>query len=255
MNQRLLRGFTIDWTKIDGRSYLRQIPAIRGLEALEFTRPVTFFVGENGSGKSTVLEAIAVKAGFNPEGGGRNFVFSTRETHSGLYEAMRLQKGYRAWKDGFFLRAESMYNVASVVEEYADSGLGDKASFYGQYGGRSLHEQSHGESFLALAEHRFRAGGLYLLDEPEAALSPQRQLTLLMRLHTLVESGAQFLIASHSPILLGFPEAQILSFDGDKPHPVSYEETDSYQVTKLFLEHRQQLLERLFYQGEWGEDT
>lgn len=231
-------------------SYLAGLPAIRQIarEGLDLQSPVTFFVGENGSGKSTLLEGIAVAFGFNPEGGSRNFRFSTRETHSSLYEGMCLHKGYRQPADSFFLRAESFYNVATQVEEYRD---GDEPSiYYRPYGGRSLHEQSHGESFLALVQGRFRGKGFYLLDEPEAALSPQRQLTLLISLHRLAEEGSQFLIASHSPILLGLPGAAILSFDGGEIHEVTYEETESFQVTEMFLNHREYLLERLLNGNE-----
>ena len=243
MNQLFIRQAAIDWERIASDDYLRRIPALQGLERLELSAPVTFFVGDNGTGKSTLLEAVASAWGLNPEGGSRNFRFSTRDTHSSLYRGMRLRKGWRQPEDHFFLRAESFYNVATQVEEYR---AGDDPSvYYRQYGGRSLHEQSHGESFLALVQNRFRGKGFYLLDEPEAALSPQRQLTLLICLHRLAREGSQFLIASHSPILLGMPEAEILSFDEGRISPVSYEETQSYQVTEMFLNHREYLLERL----------
>ncbi len=238
-----LNGFYLDWQEVEEDSYLHRISALKEVKSMDFHRPVTFFVGENGTGKSTLLEAVAAAWGFNPEGGSRNFRFSTRDTHSSLYRGMRLRKGWRQPEDYFFLRAESFYNVATQVEEYRG---GDEPSlYYRQYGGRSLHEQSHGESFLALVQNRFRGKGFYLLDEPEAALSPQRQLTLLICLHKLAREGSQFLIASHSPILLGMPEAEILSFDEGKICPVSYQETQSYQVTEMFLNHREYLLERL----------
>lgn len=243
-----VNGLTIDWNQIDPDSYLHEITALHGIHSLSFEKPVTFFVGENGTGKSTLLEAIASAYGMNPEGGSRDFRFSTRDTHSALYEGMVLKKGYRRPKDNFFLRAESFYNVATQVEEYRD---GDKPEiYYRRYGGRSLHEQSHGESFLALMQNRFQGQGFYLLDEPEAALSPQRQLTLLICMHRLAEAGSQFLIATHSPILLGLPEAAILSFDEGTLHPIEYEETESYQVTEMFLNHREYLLKLLLDETE-----
>lgn len=236
MNQTLLlRSLKIDWDRIDADSYLRDIPAIAELTELDFDGGVTFFVGENGSGKSTLLEAIAVCYGFNPEGGTRNYRFSTYDSHSELCDAMTLVKGAgKAW--GYFLRAESFYNVATAEDRYSH-----------EIGGRpqNYHKRSHGESFLALAQSNFRGRGLYLLDEPEAALSPQRQLTLLLEIVKSVKAGGQFIIATHSPILLGIPDARILSFDGGPIHPVAYEETDSYQVTKLFVESREQMLRRL----------
>ena len=232
----LLRGLRIDWEEIDEGSYLRQIPALAGLRELEFEDGVTFFVGENGSGKSTLLEAIAICYGFNPEGGTKNYRFSTYDSHSELCRAMTLIKGAGKPGWGYFLRAESFYNVATAEDRYSH-----------EIGGRpqNYHTRSHGERFLALAQSNFRGRGLYLLDEPEAALSPQRQLTLLLEIAKSVKAGGQFIIASHSPILLGIPDARILSFDGGPIHPVSYEETDSYQVTKLFVESREQMLKRL----------
>ncbi|MCI8598162.1 MAG: AAA family ATPase [Lachnospiraceae bacterium] len=238
-----VNGLTIDWDKVDSDSYLHEIAALREIDSIRFEKPVTFFVGENGTGKSTLLEAIAASYGINPEGGSKNFRFSTRDTHSSLYKGMTLRKGYRRPRDNFFLRAESFYNVATQVEEYRD---GDRPEiYYRRYGGRSLHEQSHGESFLALMQNRFQDQGFYLLDEPEAALSPQRQLTLLICIHRLAQAGSQFLIASHSPILLGLPDITILSFDDGEIRPIEYTETESYQVTEMFLNHREYLLERL----------
>ena len=232
----LINGVIIDWNKIDRESYLRDIPALNGIDRITFTHPVTFFVGENGSGKSTLLEAIAIAYGFNPEGGTRNYSFSTYDSHSELCSAIRLSKGIRHAGWGYFLRAESFYNVATKEEEYS-RGPGGKPQHY--------HEKSHGESFLALAQNSFKANGLYLLDEPEAALSPQRQLTLLMEIDRCVKEGSQFIIVTHSPILLGLPGAEILSFDEGRIHPCTYEETDSYQVTSMFVNHREQILRRL----------
>ena len=171
LSMQLINGVLIDWDKIDRGSYLREIPAIHDVDRIDFSNPVTFFVGENGSGKSTLLEAIAVEYGFNPEGGTRNYNFSTYDSHSELCQAIRLSRGFRRARYGYFLRAESFYNVATKEEEYSRGQGGVPQHF---------HEKSHGESFLALAQNSFRPNGLYLLDEPEAALSPQRQLTLLV---------------------------------------------------------------------------
>ncbi len=235
MNEQFIRSLSIDWGRVGRDSYLRGIPAIRELGMLEFRRPVTFFVGENGSGKSTMLEAVAIASGFNPEGGTKNYSFSTYDSHSELCEAIRMVRGSRRESWGYFLRAESFYNVATKEEEYADE----------LHPSEKLHERSHGESFLRIAQKQLKPFGLYLLDEPEAALSPQRQLTLLMEIHTCARQASQFIIATHSPILLGLPGAQILTFDGGKIRPCEYEDTDSYQVTEMFINHRQQLLSKL----------
>jgi len=231
-----VNGVLIDWSRIAPDSYLRNIAAISDVERISFDHPVTFFVGENGSGKSTLLEAIAVAYGFNPEGGTRNYNFSTYDSHSELCDAITLSRGVRRSGWGYFLRAESFYNVATKEDEYSREPGGVPQHF---------HEKSHGESFLALAQNSFRPNGLYLLDEPEAALSPQRQLTLLMEIHQLAKQGAQFIIVTHSPILLGLPGSQILTFDDGPIHPCEYEDTDSYQVTSMFIKNREQILKRL----------
>lgn len=236
MNDLHIQGVTIDWDKIERGSYLREIEAIKGLDYLEFHKNITIFVGENGSGKSTLLEAIAVNYGFNPEGGTKNYSFSTYDSHSELCDAIRLSKGYKKPGWGYFLRAESFYNVASAEEVYSREGGNAPQHF---------HEHSHGESFLQLAQTNFKGNGVYLLDEPEAALSPQRQLTLLIEIVNCAREDAQFIIVTHSPILLGIPGAEILSFDEGRIHPIEYEDTDSYQITKLFVENREQLLNRL----------
>lgn len=241
MNNNFIREIKIQQERLPARSYIRQIPALAGLEDLILEHALTFLVGENGSGKSTLLEGIAVAWGFNPEGGTRNFNFSTRDTHSDLEKAIRLVKGIRRPADEFFLRAESFYNVASQIDDY-ESEIEGYLEFYG---GKSLHGQSHGESFLALAQNRFRPGGLYLLDEPEAALSPQRQLTLLLTIHNYLQSGAQFIIATHSPILLGIPGGEILSLDDGYLHPVTYEEANCCQVMEMFINNREVMLKRL----------
>ena len=223
-------------TKEPPEEYLSRLPAVRCIReqgGLEFSRSVTFLVGENGVGKSTLLEAIAVAWGFNPEGGTVNFNFSTRDSHSGLWECMRLIKGVRRPEDGFFLRAESFYNVATQVDELAYSEY---------YGGTSLHERSHGESFLALVKNRFSGRGLYLLDEPEAALSPRGQLALLCCIHDLVELDSQFIIATHSPLLMAFPGAELLQLDEEGVAPVELRDTAHYQLTRRFLEAPEKML-------------
>lgn len=235
MNNQFIQKIIIDWDKISRHSYLRQIEAIKDLEELEFESPITFFVGENGSGKSTLLEAIAVAYGFNPEGGTKNYNFSTYDSHSELYDAIRIGKGFRRASGGYFLRAESFYNVATKEEEYVDL----------LHPSQKYHEKSHGESFLALAQNHLRPNGVYIFDEPEAALSPQRQLTLLMEIAECAKNGSQFIIVTHSPILLGIPGAQILTFDEGNIHPCEYEETDSYQITEMFINNRKHLLKRL----------
>mgnify|MGYP000415238462 CR=1 FL=1 len=235
MNDQFLQGVIFDWNRIDNDSYLKRIKAFKGIQKLDFNKAITFFVGENGSGKSTLLEALAVAHGFNPEGGTKNYVFSTHDTHSELCDAIRISKGYRKEKWGYFLRAESFYNVATKEEEYAD--LAHPSAKY--------HEKSHGESFLALAQNYLKPNGVYFFDEPEAALSPQRQLTLLMEIHACARQGSQFIIVTHSPILLGIPEAQIIAFDEEGIHEYKYEETESYMVTEMFINNREQLLRRL----------
>ena len=213
--------------------YPFNLPAVRTLERLEMHPRVTFLVGENGSGKSTLLEALAVSLGFNAEGGSKSFRFGTRASHSELHEYLRVAKGYKQPRDGFFLRAESFFNVATEIEQL-DEGPGGPPVI-DAYGGRSLHEQSHGESFLALLNQRFGGRGLYLLDEPEAALSPQRQLVALARLHALVQQQAQFVIATHSPLLMAYPHAWIYQCSADGVRRVAYEDTEHYRVTRDFM--------------------
>src|SRR5262245_14743307 len=220
------------------------LPAIRHLDTLDLHPRVTFLVGENGSGKSTLLEAIAVAWGFNAEGGTKNFSFGTRISHSELEQYLRLSKGVRRPKDGFFLRAESFFNVATNIEEM-DKEPAPAPAIIDSYGGRSLHEQSHGESFMALLMNRFGGKGLYILDEPEAALSPQRQLAVLSRIHDLVEDESQFIIATHSPILMAYPNARIYSLSVDGIRQVDYYETEHYQVTQRFLANPKRMLDVL----------
>lgn len=244
MNDRFLKQIHINWEKIGDNDYLREIPALNSIDTISFDSNITFFVGENGTGKSTLLEGIAVAYGFSAEGGNKNYNFSTFDSHSSLYDAITLVRGVRRPKNSYFLRAESFYNVASKSEEYRD---GDPIeSFYESYGGKSLHQLSHGESFLALVQGNFKEEGFYILDEPEAALSPQRQLTLLIEMERLAKKGAQFIVASHSPILLGIPDASLLSFDNEKIHPCQYVDTSSYQVMEMFINHREGFLRHLF---------
>ena len=223
-------------------SYLNALPVIQFLakkKRMPFSSNVTFFVGENGTGKSTLLEAIAVAYGFNAEGGSKNFTFSTNATHSELCKHITLAKrGYA--KDGFFLRAESMYNVATNIDDIDVDG-----SIIGGYGGVSLHHQSHGESFLSVVQNRFFGNGLYLLDEPEAALSPMRLLTLIAEMNRLVKQNSQFIITTHSPILMAFPEAEILEFSTSGIRQVDYRMTDHFQVTKRFLDNPERMLSYL----------
>lgn len=224
------------------------LPAIRSLARLPLHPNVTFLVGENGSGKSTLLEAIAVGMGFNAEGGSRNFRFATRESHSDLHQHLRLVRGYERPRDGFFLRAESFYNVSSEIERL-DEGPGGPP-IIDSFGGKSLHAQSHGESFLTLFMERFRGQSFYMLDEPEAALSPQRQLALLSRLHELVGQRCQFVIATHSPILMAYPNATIYAFGEDGIREIAYEETEHYRVTRDFLANPARMLRVLMGEGE-----
>jgi len=224
-------------------TYLDELMVVRYLleqGCLAFDRPVTFLVGENGAGKSTLLEGIAVACGFNPEGGTRNFLFSTQDTHSPLGQYLTpVRTGY--FKDGFFLRAESFYNAASYVDELQKE---DPSTLF-SYGGTSLHKQSHGESFLALVQNRFGGDGLYILDEPEAALSPSRLLTLMGEIARLVEAHSQFIISTHSPILMAFPNARIYLLDEGGIRAVDYHETEHFCLTKRFLNDPEGMLHYL----------
>ena len=225
------------------KEYPFSLPAIRHLHSLELHPAVTYIVGENGSGKSTLLEAIAAAWGLNPEGGSRNFYFETRASHSELKQFITLVKGARRPADSFFFRAESYFNVATEIERRDTEGVGARIIDY--YGGRSLHEQSHGESFLALLLNRFVGEGLYILDEPEAALSPQRQLSVLTRIHDLVQHNSQFIIATHSPILMAYPNATIYNLSAKGIEQIDYYQTEHYQVTHDFLVNPQRMLDRL----------
>lgn len=224
--------------------YPFHLDAVRELDELEFHPKVTYIVGENGAGKSTLIEAMAVALGFNPEGGTINFSFETAHTHSELHAYMRTVRGAQRPRDGFFFRAESYFNVATYLDELdREPGLG--ASLIGSYGGSSLHEQSHGESFFATFLHRFSGGGLYIMDEPEAALSPSRQLAMLARMHDLVRDNSQFIIATHSPILMAYPDAWIYRLTDRGIERTAWEDTDHYIVTSQFLNNRDRMLREL----------
>jgi predicted ATPase len=223
--------------------YPFNLPVVRNLDTLSLHPGITFFVGENGTGKSTLLEAIAIALGMNAEGGGRNFNFDTESSHSELHEALRIVRGIRRPKTDYFLRAESFYNVASEIDELNKDMMSPK--LLESYGGKSLHEQSHGESFMALLTNRFGGDGLYVLDEPEAALSPARQMAALSHLHTLVKQGAQFIIATHSPILMAYPNAKIYALTPDAIHETTYTQTEHYQITRDFLNCHESMLEIL----------
>lgn len=234
----LLRERVSDWT-----IYPFVVPAICTLKSLEIRSRICFFVGENGSGKSTLLEAIAEHYGFGREGGSRSFYRELTETPSGitiLANALRVAFTKRTGK-GFYLRAESFFNIATEI---------DRLGVVGGYGDVSLHEQSHGESFLSL-ENRFSRKGFYVLDEPEAALSPARQITMLAVLKNLLEDNdeIQFLIATHSPILLAYPGAQIFSFDDGAIHETTYREASAYQVVARFVSRPEVYLRELFENG------
>ena len=220
------------------QTYPYTVPALANFRRLEFRRPVTFIMGENGMGKSTLLEAIAVKAGFNPEGGSKNFRFATRASHSDLYEHVVLGRGLQP-RDGYFLRAESFYNVATEIENVADGVLK-------YYGDKSLHQQSHGESFRTPA---LRTRTLYF-DEPEAALSPSRQMYMLCRMKQLAEQGSQFIISTHSPIVMSYPGAEIYEITDRGLEPTELEETSHFRLMKRFILDRRGILRQMELEKE-----
>jgi len=237
-----LQRVSVRWNEVtDGEHYPFSVPAVRNLDHLEFHPDVTFLVGENGSGKSTLLEAIAVALGFGAEGGTRNVRFETASTISDLHVYLKLVRSFKKPKDHYFLRAESFYNVATYMDE---------AGYLDGYGGKSLHQRSHGESFMSLLTDKLRGNGLYLLDEPEAALSPTRQLAALRAIHQLVVDQSQFIIATHSPILLAYPRAKIMLLDGSGITQVGYEDTEHFAVTRDFLNHYQGRIEALLADDE-----
>lgn len=222
--------------------YPFNLPAIKNLSQLEFHPRVTFIVGENGSGKSTILEAIATAYGFNPEGGTKNFNFSSRDTHSNLYKYIRLIKGTIRPNDGFFFRAESFYNVASNIDDLNSTLPGN---FLSLYGGKSLHNQSHGESFFSLFINRFSKRSLFILDEPEAALSPARQMAMIKRINELVNSNCQFIIATHSPIIMAYPDSIIYEIKDNNIRTCDYDETEHYQIMRSFFDNPKRMIDML----------
>ncbi|MEI2663093.1 AAA family ATPase [Rossellomorea sp. LJF3] len=226
-------------------SYPFNIPSIRYLKDLSLHPNVTLIVGENGMGKSTLLEAIAMAIGFNPEGGSLNFTFSTYDSYSNLDQYMKVVRGIDRPQDGFFLRAESFYNVATNIEEMDRDPL-TAPKVIDSFGGKSLHEQSHGEAFFSTFMNRFRGKGLYILDEPEAALSPLRQLSMLSRIHELVKDHSQFIIATHSPILMAYPSSNLIQLTDNGLSEANLEETSHYQIMKQFFEDRERMLHHLF---------
>lgn len=224
--------------------YPYDIPAIRHLNDFEFKSEVTFIVGDNGSGKSTFVEALAICAGFNPEGGSLYLNYHTYDTHSNLFDSFKLiRSGYRN-KDGYFLRAESFYNVASEIDRITERWRLDRI-----YGG-ALHERSHGESFLGLILNRLSGDGLYIFDEPESALSIGSQFKLLVKMKELVENRSQFIIATHSPILLAYPGAVIYTMTDDGLVLTPYEETEPYKLTKYFISNYAQVINSLMGEAE-----
>ena len=222
-----IRNVQMRWERVpDPGCYPWNLPFFKGFEVLEFNQPVTFFVGENGTGKSTLLEGIAEAYGMNTEGGGRNFNFSTTSHRSPVAPALKLVRSYRRTKTDFYLRAESMYNV---LTEYENMAPWREPLHY-------LHKISHGEGFLELLKKRFGPEGFYMMDEPESALSPQNQLTLLCHIARLVRGGSQFIIATHSPILMAYPSATIISLSEHGMQPIAYRDTSHYILSRRILE-------------------
>lgn len=241
--------------EIPAENYLNHLPVVnhlRKMDGIRLHKNVTFLVGENGVGKSTLIEGIAAAMGFNPEGGTVNFRFSTKASHSDLYRYLTISRGYKKHRDGFFLRAESFYNVATNIDEI-DAEPGCTPSVIESYGGVSLHNQSHGESFLALVENRFGGNGLYILDEPEAALSPMRLMRLMCCMQELVNKNSQFIISTHSPILMTFPGAEILEITEEGINSVDYRQTEHFMITKRFMDAPEKMIESLL--GEMVSDS
>lgn len=220
--------------------YPFNIPTIRQFKKIDFHPKVTYLIGDNGMGKSTLLEAIAVNLGFNAEGGSKNFNFDTQATHSCLHSFLKISKGVQRMRDGFFLRSESFYNLATEIDS-RDEDPRPASRIIDSYGGKSLHKQSHGESFWALFMNRFGGSGLYILDEPESALSVTRQMAMLARMDLLVNKRSQFIIATHSPIILAYPDAAIYQMTPEGVNKVNYKETDTYKLYKGFLDNPEQM--------------
>ncbi|CAK6478543.1 AAA family ATPase [Peribacillus simplex] len=241
-----IRGIYLNRDRISSYDHFPlDLPVIRHLQEVAFHPSVTYVIGENGMGKSTLLEGIAIAYGFNPEGGTLNFNFSNYDSHSNLDEYLRLKKGVYKPKDHFFFRAETFYNLATNIEELdRESSFGSK--IIDSFGGKSLHQQSHGESFFSAFVKRFQGDGLYILDEPEAALSPLRQISMLARINELVQQGSQFIISTHSPIIMAYPDAKILQISDEGMGEVTLEESNHYLLMKQFFEDKDRLLHHLF---------
>ena len=235
----------------DFASFPFSLPFVNNMEVIPMHRKVTIFVGENGSGKSTLLEAIAVAMGFNAEGGGKNFQFNTRRSHSNLHKYLRIAKGYKRPETDFFFRAESFFNLATEIEQLDDGPGGPP--IINSYGRKSLHEQSHGESFLSLINQRFSKKGLYILDEPEAALSPSNQLAMLSRIQDLSENGSQFIIATHSSIIMAFPESFLYECTQVGVKRATYQETQHYKTLAAFFSDPEKILSKALNESDSNE--
>ena len=223
------------------QEYPYNIPAIKDCESIKFHPDVTFLIGENGSGKSTLLEAIAIAYGFNPEGGTKNMRFNTHASHSSLHDNIRISKGLKQPEDGYFLRAETFYNLATEI---------DVNDLIKGYGGKSMHQLSHGEAFIALMINKLRGNGLYIFDEPEAALSPSRQLAALASIDRLVKNGSQFIIATHSPIILAYPSATIYELSENGIADIAYLDTHQYKITKYFMDNPSEAIEMVLRENK-----
>ena len=239
MKDLFLEGFKIEHGLIDDNSYIQNIKAINSINEFFFNSPITFFVGENGSGKSTLLEAIAESYGFNSEGGTKNNNFKTYDETNDLLSAITLYKGYKKPNYNYFFRAETFFNVATKEEEYS---IQDRIPEY-------YHKESHGEGFIHLFKNMSNARGLFLMDEPEAALSIARQLTLFSLIYEAAKKGSQFIIVTHSPILLAIPDADIFELN-DSINKIDYEDTDSYKITSSFINHKDIMINELIKNNE-----
>jgi len=237
-----LRKVKIDWKTVDTpNSYPFSIPAIASVDEIEFHPDVTFIVGENGAGKSTLVEAIAIAMGFGPEGGTKNVRIQSADDLSSLSNHLKLEKSFRRPKDNYFLRAESFYNVATYMDE---------VDYLDGYGGKSLHARSHGEAFFSALTEKLRGKGFYIFDEPEAALSPGRQMAALTAMHDLVNNESQFIIATHSPMLMAYPNSKILMLHDSGLSEISYEHTEHFTITRDFLNCYPAMLKHLLYDSD-----